>query len=164
MPENLWAKQRFCSISCSKKKENPMHTLSVREAMAARLREIGHRPSLRGGNGCPPTLTELGLLFLLGAEWEWGRPIPTRKPRGSGWPNHYKLDISHLGSMTCFEVDGGSHAGRLSADLRKDGFLKSLGWSVYRVSARDAERLYTTFRSADTLLTSLLECSSTTAT
>lgn len=156
--EAIWKKQEFCSISCSKKKRNPMHKKSVREKMAERLREIRHKPSVRGGNGRPPSLTELGLLFLLGDGWEWSRPVATGVFRSIGCPNHYKLDISNESLMICIEVDGPSHHSREDQDERKTEVLTGLGWKVLRVSKVDAERLYTTFTSQDILLTSLGVC------
>jgi len=131
---------------------------SVRAAMGRRLREIGHRPTLRAGNGCPPTLTELGLLFLLGCDWEWNAPIPTKMPPDSGFPRHYKLDISNSALKVCIEVDGNSHASRREQDEKKTLFLESCGWRVLRVTDARARELYSTFRSLDTLLTLLGVC------
>ena len=164
MSEAAWKRQAYCSISCSRKHKNPMHVESVRLAMARRLREIGHRPKMRSGNGCPPTLTELGLLFLLGDGWEWNSLVKTGMGHRSEYPNHYKLDISNTTLMVCIEVDGQSHASRRDQDQKKQALLESLGWRVLRVTSERARELYSTFKSQDTLLTSLGVTSSTTAT
>ncbi|MFW6300118.1 MAG: DUF559 domain-containing protein [Oceanicaulis sp.] len=60
--------------------------------------------------------------------------------------------------MVAIEVDGTSHNSRKvrERDARKDEFLSSKGWSVFRVSNEAALQMCSTSRSADTLLTLLM--------
>jgi hypothetical protein len=164
--EKLWAKQRFCSISCSKKHANPMSQNAVRQKVRQRLKAIRHKPIPRGGNGQLLTLPQLALLHALGDGWEAEVAVPTSMARDSGYPTHYKLDLAHRDRKLGIEIDGQSHAliDRAKQDTKKDQLLRSLGWSVYRVSNTRALGLFSTFTSTDTLLTSLMESSSTTAT
>lgn len=165
-PEPTWNRQEFCSISCSKKFANPMSNHQARLKMKERLREIKHRPIKRGGNGQLLPLAQLALLHALGEGWESELAVPTKMPKDSGYPTAYKLDIANPVMMIGIELDGGSHGSleRKTLDAKKTDLLVSLGWSVYRVSNERALHLYSTFTSADTLLTSLTGWQSTTAT
>lgn len=164
--EKIWAKQRFCSISCSKKHANPMSRSAVRQKVRQRLKEIRHKPIRRGGNGQLLTLPQLALLHALGEGWEAEVAVPTGMPRNSGYPTNYKLDLANRVLKVGIELDGRSHqlTSRASQDAKKDNLLQLLGWSVFRVSNARALELFSTFTSTDTLLTSLMENSSTTAT
>ena len=163
--EKFWDKQRFCSISCSKRHANRMSRKSVREKLRQKLREIKHKPIRRGGNGQLLTLPQLALLHALGEGWEAEMAIPTGMPRDSGYPTNYKLDIANRDLKVGIELDGQSHGltDRAGQDAKKDDLLRSLGWSVYRVRNTRALELFSTFTSMDILLTSLKEDSSTTA-
>jgi hypothetical protein len=150
MKEHLWKKQRFCSISCSKKAENPMWVPGAKEKMARTLKEIRHRPRVRFGNGHGLTEPQRELLMRLGAGWVAEFPVRTGKPRGAGYPTVYKVDIAHPQLMIAIELDGGSHSGRrLVEDRKKDSLLAEYGWSVYRIKNVDASRLCSIFKSAD---------------
>jgi len=142
-----------------------MSRTAVRQKVRQRLKEIRHKPIRRGGNGGLLTLPQLALLHALGAGWEAEVAVPTCAPRESGYPTNYKLDLAHPERKLGIELDGRSHAfiSRAEQDAKKDGFLRSLGWSVYRVSNTRALELFSTFTSTDTLLTTLMESSSTTA-
>jgi hypothetical protein len=159
MPEASWSKQRFCSISCSKKLENPMADPAARQKMKARLREIGHKPRKQGGNGRLRSLPHLALAHALGEGWESEVVVPTKIPKGNGYPTCYKIDIANRELMIGIEINGGSHCSieRQMQDRKKLDLLASLGWSVYRVSNERALCLYSTFKSRDTLLTLLME-------
>ncbi|PIP82864.1 MAG: hypothetical protein COR54_12675 [Elusimicrobia bacterium CG22_combo_CG10-13_8_21_14_all_63_91] len=119
---------------------NPMRRRSVREKMSATLRRIGHGPLPRGGNGRGLTKPQAALADALG--WETEFVLPTRTGRGSGYPNHYKLDIAHPGLKIAIEVDGGSHNAieRRLQDRKKEELLDSLGWKVLRFSNREVTK------------------------
>lgn len=54
-------------------------------------------------------------------------------------PLHYKIDIANPVKKIAVEVDGGSHSATRvrEADERKDAFLTSHGWRVFRFSNRE---------------------------
>jgi hypothetical protein len=114
---------------------NPMRHESVRSKVSATLRAIGHGPRVRGGNGRGPTETEAAMSAALG--WPTNVIVPTRQPRGSGYPTHYKLDVANRSLRVAIEIDGSSHCAlaRRAQDKKKTAFLMSLGWTVIRVSA-----------------------------
>jgi hypothetical protein len=163
--ELAWIKRRFCSRSCSKKAENPMSKNQARIKMRETLRRIRHRPIRQGGNGRLLPIPQLALLHALGEGWESEVAIPTRIPKGNGYPTCYKLDIANAKMKIGIELDGETHAGeKIAIDRKKIDLLATFGWTVYRVKNSQAMKLYSTFESADTLLTLLKEFSSTTAT
>ena len=116
-------------------KRNPMHRPEIRQKMAETLRRIEHRPNQRGGNGTPTPEPQRCLAEFLG--WPVEVVVPTRTGEP---PWHYKLDIAHPTMKVCVEVDGGSHLSlsRQASDARKDEFLRSSGWLVFRFSNQDA--------------------------
>lgn len=122
------------SASTRMRLANPMTDPIVRARMAARLREIGHRPLVRGGNGTGPTRPQLMLAAALGDGWLMECPVRLG-PKRPGHPTVYKVDIGHPERMVAVEVDGASHVGlRREADTRKDMRLLELGWRVLRFS------------------------------
>ena len=127
--------------------------------MVSTLRRIGHRPKKRGGNGTGLTETQAQLLAALGEEWKAEFAIPTRIKRGNGYPTCYKVDLALPSRMIAIEIDGRSHSmlSRKFQDQKKDALLAQLGWRVFRVSNARAGLLFTTLKSADILLTSLME-------
>lgn len=164
--EKSWHKQTCCGQSCAKKLANPMSKNQARLKMKATLRRIRHRPIKRGGNGQLLPLPQLALLHALGEGWESEVAVPTGMDRFSGYPTCYKIDLANKATKVGIEIDGGSHMTfeRRDQDAKKMRFLATVGWSVYRVSNEEALRLYSTFTSTDTLLTSLAGGSSITAT
>ncbi len=157
-PECEWEKRATCSKGCAPAAiRNPMKQKEVREKVSEALRAIGHRPPVRGGNGKPLTGPQVALLDILGAEWEAEHVVPVGRPRRQGWPTNYKIDLANKDLMIAIEVDGSSHSAidRRKADARKDNFLKSCGWNVYRVTNAQALLMSTTCKSADILLTTL---------
>ena len=133
--------------------------------MRARLKELRWGPIRRGGNGRLLPLPQLALLHALGPGWEPEWIVPTRMGRESGYPTNYKVDIAHPFERIAIEVDGACHGpiARREEDQRKSLFLAENGWLVLRVSNQRALDLYSTFRSIDTLRTSLMGFLSTTA-
>lgn len=157
MTEPQWNAQVCCSISCGKKSNNPMGNSAIREKVSRTLKRIGHKPPVRRGNGTVLSLPQLAIWHALGETWEVDFPVTVGMGRGNGYPTHFKLDLAHPASKTAFEFDGQSHGvlSRQEQDARKMAKLAELGWSVFRVSNERALHLYSTFTSADTLLTSL---------
>jgi hypothetical protein len=127
----------------------------------AKLREIRHKPIKRGGNGQLLPLPQLALLHALGEGWESEVAVPTlvKRTLGCGFPTNYKIDLANKEKLVGIEVDGPSHDSPKARELfqKKKSHLSSLGWSLYRVSNERALQLYSTFTSADTLLTLLME-------
>ena len=115
------------------KTHNPMHRGDACERMTATLKRIGHRPPVQGGNGHvipDPVLRLLPLLTGFSVEVA----IPTGRPRGSGYPTSYKVDLGNAERKVAIEVDGKSHGllSRKEQDRKKDVLLGSLGWTVIR--------------------------------
>ena len=114
-----------------------MHNPEVRAKMTSTLRAMGWKPPTRGGNGKGPTGPQSLLADLLG--WPMEVAVPTKMPRGSGYPSSYKLDIAELDLMVGIEVDGFSHCAlaRQRQDAKKEELLASLGWTVLRFTNRE---------------------------
>ena len=94
-------------------------------------------PPIRGGNGKRPPVPQEMLATALG--WQMEHIFPTRMPKGSGYPSHFKIDIANPAMMIAIEVDGGSHnsISRKEQDGRKESFLSSRGWCVLRFSNQE---------------------------
>lgn len=92
----------------------------------------------RGGNGHGPTVPEKALMAHLGRGWVYQHAIDTKKPRGSAYPTAYKVDIANTSCKVAVEVDGNSHKSRRKLDTKKDKLLRSLGWTVIRVTNQRA--------------------------
>jgi hypothetical protein len=121
------------------KTDNPMKREEIRKAVSDKLKEINHKPLLRGGNGTGMTTPQrmlvdelLKKLIDLTVCVEY--PIPTKAERSSGYPTCYKVDIALIEPMIAIEVDGNSHCAivRQEQDKKKDAFLSGLGWTVLR--------------------------------
>jgi hypothetical protein len=128
---------------------NPMAKAENREKMAATLKRIKHGPKIRGGNGKGMTLPQRMLSERLGDQFVPEYIQPTRMPRGSGYPAHFKIDLARLDIKLAVEIDGASHGAlsRQEQDLRKTNFLTSIGWHVLRFSNRQVtERLEECFQ------------------
>ena len=144
---------------------NPMRRDEWRMKMQMTLLAQGHRPPIRGGNGTGPSPMEKRLLDALPSGWVSNLAVPTKQPRASGYPGHYKIDVAHPESKIAVEVDGMSHGLRIrqEQDAKKQAFLESLGWCVLRFTnaevRTDLERcvqtiLYTTSKSTAITTTS----------
>jgi len=156
--ESLWKKQRFCSISCAKKVENPMWVPGVKEKVSQTLKAIGHAPRTRGGNG-HLTEPQIQLLKRLGKGWHPEYVVVTDRPRPKGMPKNIKIDIANPNLKIAIELDGNSHATikHRKADKKQMEFLLRKGWSVLRISNAKALWLCSTYKSKDILLTTLAE-------
>lgn len=126
--------------SARMKTNNPMHRGDNLERMKQTLREMGHRPRVRRGNGHGATEAEACIAAVLG--WPTNVIVKTHMKRGSGYPHHYKIDVGNTKLKIAIEVDGPSHGAlaRKSQDRKKEDFLRGLGWIVLRVSNHQALR------------------------
>ena len=117
---------------------NPAQMSGVTEKISRRLKEIGHGPSVRGGNGRGLTEPQRLLLDALGSPWQAEFALSLGR-RTEGYPTHYKLDLANCETRVCIEVDGFSHVAnvRKAQDAKKTEKLHSLGWTVLRFSNRD---------------------------
>lgn len=122
------------------RKTNGMVRPEVREKVSFKLRAMGWKPPVRGGNGHGPTLHEQRLASALGMETSV--VVKTGKPRGSEFPQHYKLDIGSHELRLGIEVDGQSHGvlERKRQDRKKENFLRSIGWTVLRFSNAEVDK------------------------
>lgn len=117
---------------------NPMRDPLTRAKVSATLKAIGHRPSVRGGNGRGPSEPQRLLAEALG--WPMEVSIGTGPgARASGRATCYKLDIGNPTLKVGVEVDGSSHSSlkRREEDRRKVEFLNGEGWTVLRFSNRE---------------------------
>lgn len=115
----------------------------LREGLARRdmprgINKLG--PKMRGGNGTGLTVPQKALLERLGPAWQAEYSVPTGGRIKGARPTCYKIDLAHAGCKIAVEVDGPSHMAkkRKEANARKDSFLRSKGWTVFRVNNRDA--------------------------
>jgi hypothetical protein len=86
------------------------------------------------GNG-KYTIPQIHLYEALGDGWVLEYAIPTKcKQEEHLYPTCYKVDLGYPTMKIAIEVDGRSHRwkGGLSKDLKKEGCLKNLGWTVLR--------------------------------
>jgi len=136
------AKTNRVHASDRMKKNNPMANPESKAKAWQTLKDMGHKPPIRGGNGTGATKPQALLAqFLVGLV---PRVIvehvqPTRAARGQGLPTHYKIDIALPVNMLAIEVDGNSHCllSRQAQDRKKVAFLNTLGWTVLRFSNKE---------------------------
>lgn len=148
--ESGFNKRVCCSRSCAKKLKNPMHCEDSREKMSRSLKEVGHRPKVRGGNGREMPAIQARALEMLGPEWVAEYVVKTGLKPKDGYPHCYKIDAANPVLMVALELDGNSHCSllRKAQDEKKDELLRRYGWRVLRLKNRDAELMFTTFGSA----------------
>ena len=110
---------------------NPMRKAEVRQSVSDTLKRIGHKPSVRGGNGTGLTTAEQMLSDATGLQ---PYIVNTHGGRSKGFPTHYKLDLADPQHMLAIEVDGNSHnlITRQAQDRKKESYLRSRGWTVLR--------------------------------
>jgi hypothetical protein len=108
----------------------------VRAKVATKLRAMGWKPTIQGGNGKGPTIQEFLLASLLG--WDLSVIVPTRS-RHQGYPTHYKIDVGNKALKIAIEIDGHCHnaISRKAQDKKKQEFLESRGWQVLRFSNQE---------------------------
>lgn len=115
----------------------------LRDCITPRASGLGNSKNsnfkVRGGNGKGLTIPQKILLEALGPAWQAEFVVPTGGRIIGERPTCYKIDIAHPGCKIAIEVDGQSHRGvRKEADERKQAFLESKGWKVYRFKNQDA--------------------------
>lgn len=120
------------SASARMKANNPMWRQEVRAKVSESMRLMGHKPTIRGGNGRGLTEPERLLSECTGL---CPVVVPTGG-RGHGYPTNYKLDLADPAAKLAIEIDGGSHKSLKvrEADARKEAFLRERGWTVLRFS------------------------------
>lgn len=135
----------------------PEMKLSNAQKQKAKLREMGWKPTVRGGNGTGPTHAELILLEMLpGSKNNY--PIKTKMGTGTGYPTCYKVDVAVPALKLAIEADGNSHnvTSRKEQDAKKDSFLRGIGWTVLRFKNKQiVEQPETTKALIDTLVVTL---------
>lgn len=111
---------------------NPMFCDAYRLKAIRTLRDMGHQPQLRGGNGTGPTVPESTLASRLSLQTNV--VVRTLMGAGSGYPSHYKVDVGDRSLKLAIEIDGSSHGmrARREQDEKKTELLESLGWTVLR--------------------------------
>lgn len=117
------------------KKNNPMSNKESREKMTKKLRVMGHKPTVLGGNGRGYSRGQVALWERLGRGWWAEFIVPTGHCRDeSGLPTHFKIDLANSYYGIAIEIDGGAHVGPVAKeeDARKTTFLQNKGWTVLR--------------------------------
>jgi very-short-patch-repair endonuclease len=121
---------------------NPMLNTQTRKAVSEKLREIGHRPKVLGGNGRGPSKAE-AMLSELFPRSVWNFVVKTHRKSVDGYPHHYKIDVAFPDVRLAVEADGGSHSNwhnHKAKDAKKDALLRGLGWKVLRFSNKEILR------------------------
>lgn len=115
---------------------NPFRHPEVRRKAHAALREQGYA-HLNGGNGKAISIPQKLLAARLG--WQTECVVLTMKKRGEGYPPAYKIDIADPVLKIGIEVDGHSHSLEKVKikDRKKDDFLTSLGWKIFRFKNKE---------------------------
>lgn len=134
-----------CSAKCTgvlaskrMKENNPMKSKATRDKVSKKLKEIGHKPYLQGGNGRGATKAQL-MLYNEITKYDDSfvmEHIESTKGYIKKYktPNHYKVDIASKKLMIAIEVDGVSHKSLKvkECDQRKTKVLILKGWKVLR--------------------------------
>ena len=94
-------------------------------------------PELVGGNGREAHLPQKLLALALG--WPMEVVVKTEKERGSGYPNHYKIDVANVALKIGIELDGQSHNSEKARerDKKKDALLITKGWRMLRFKNKE---------------------------
>jgi hypothetical protein len=124
----------------------------IKKKLSDAHKKSGHRPITRGGNGKIARCEQL-MLEMLSDEWKMQCVIPTKMPRGSGYPTCYKVDFGIYSKKIAIEVDGNSHRLRKRQDEKKDTFLQQLGWTILRISNVKVEEQYTIWKQTGLTIT-----------
>lgn len=119
---------------------NPMKNPETVQKVVDTLRAIGHKPSVRGGNGHGVTAPQKLLLDAFPeAVAEYAINTAPVREHYEVIAKAYKVDLAFLREKVAVEVDGSSHKVlvRQEQDRRKCTILASLGWSVLRFTNRE---------------------------
>ena len=99
--------------------------------------------AIKGGNGRGPTEPQKLLFDALGDGWYMEYVVKTGDAPNFGRgdkPTHYKIDLANPEYQIAVEIDGASHTTTKEIDIKKDIFLESKGWKVFRFKNRDVAR------------------------
>ena len=118
---------------------HPMKRPEIAAKMAATLRQRGHRPKVRGGNGTGLTEPQKMVLSCLEGISQPELIISTGLPRTPGNVPFYIIDIAIPSKMLAIEVDGASHktVKRRISDAMKTQYLETRGWKVLRFTNQE---------------------------
>ena len=123
---------------------------------------LAHAGSMftRGGNGTGMSKCEALVASTLPKEFVYNHAVPTKIPKGRGYPTCYKIDFAHPTKKVALEVDGSSHSTleRQGQDRKKQVLLEQLGWKVLRISNSTVLNLYGTSKLADHMTSLLAGC------
>jgi len=137
------SKTNYKYASERQKRNNTMHFPGAREKLKNTLKEMGWKPTVQGGNGKPTPKPVMDMYEQLSKDYETAieLAIPTKQPRGSGYPTCYKVDLAIPEYHLAIEIDGQSHQAleRKRQDAKKDAFLDTLDWKVLRFSNKEVE-------------------------
>ena len=138
-----------------------MRRPEVRAQVSRTLKAMGWGPVSRGGNGRGPTPQEKALAEAL--DWPTNVIVPTGS-KGKGYPTHYKIDVGNPTLQVAIEIDGHSHdcLARRAQDRKKDGFLRGIGWTVFRFTNAQVDESVTDC--AQTVLSTTLKSRALTTT
>jgi Protein of unknown function (DUF559) len=112
---------------------NPMFKEECLNKMKKSMK--GKKFKVRGGNGTGPTVPEKMLADALGAKLNVAIKTGFRKV----YPTVYKVDLAIPEHKIAIEVDGRSHGikSRKEQDRKKEYLLRSLGWTVLRITNKE---------------------------
>lgn len=138
MKENNPSRHPIHSKKLRARHAEVMRAPETRKRLSENAKKRGAKFPVRYDVRMGPTKAEAAVLAMSPGEGFWNHKVLTRKKRGSGYPNYYKIDIGFPDIKLAVEADGPSHS-RLTAqpkDARKTKFLTALGWKVVRFSNR----------------------------
>lgn len=96
---------------------------------------------VKGGNGRGPTTPQVLLHEALDEGWFMEYPVKTgARAAGLDLPTCYKIDLANPEYKIAVEIDGNSHTKSKEVDQKKDDFLTSAGWKVFRYTNRQIAR------------------------
>ena len=119
---------RWCSVKCTYADPEYRQEISEKTRAYYEKTKAPNGAISSYGRGGLPSPKMLDFAFLCGVGYEMDAvtvPIPT----GSA----YKLDFAHREAKINIEIDGSGHRGRRKQDMRRDSYLRNLGWKVIRI-------------------------------
>lgn len=147
------SKQKICGAKCSgvliskrMKTNNPMNCIKTRGKVSKTLKEINHKPIIKGGNGRGATIQQLKIyneIIKIDNSFQMELIEKTgvyRKQYNA--PTHYKIDIASNIHKLAIEIDGNSHSSIKvqECDKRKTKILTLKGWKVLRLSNNQIDK------------------------
>lgn len=131
-------------ISAAGKKN--LAPMGNKRGLGSRAGSREHFNRVKGGNGRGPSACEVLFAEKLKMadptiDLDYSTIVATGKPRGSGYPNHYKVDYTIPSKMVAIEIDGNSHTTRRDEDERKEGLLVEFGYRIVRFRNVEVKRM-----------------------